>query len=112
MKINFEKGYVEFNRIRVSINKLIRVGIIDFIFKNIKIQFVYSEDGNCCFGYSDVTSYAELLKTIAGNPHEVEDKLSQYKNDYGVEHELWCQLLYCTFEKYNINQYVYALDFI
>lgn len=110
MEINFEEGYVEFNCIRVSINKLMRVGIIDFIFKDIKIQFVYLEGDDCCFGYSDATSYAKLLKTIAGSPKEVGAKLRQYQNDYGVERELWSQLLSCTFEKYNINEYSYIGD--
>lgn len=108
MELDFEKGCVSVENININISELIKVGLIDFVFNNVKLTFVYSEDRDYHFMYSDTVLYAELLKAIAGSPKEVGRNLCQYQNDFGVEHELWSQLLKCTFEKFNIDRWSYA----
>ena len=108
MILDLEKECVCIEDVDINISKLIKVGLLDVIFKNIKITFAYSDDGDYFFMYSDAVTYAELLKAMAGNRNEVRQKLLQYRNDFGVEHALWKQLLEATCEKFNIHIRTYA----
>lgn len=108
MELDLDKGYVDIAGIHIQIEELTHVGLMNFVFENVKVTFVYLDDGNYFFMYSDSNSYAELLKTIAGNPSAVGGELRRYQNDYGVEHELWTQLLQGTLEKFNISEFTYS----
>lgn len=108
MILDLEKECVCIEDVDINISELIKVGLLDVTFKNIKITFVYSDDGAYFFMYSDAETYAELLKAMAGNRKEVRQKLLQYRNDFGVEHALWKQLLEATCEKFNIHIITYA----
>ena len=108
MIFDLEKECICIEDVNVDISKLIKVGLLDVTFKNIKITFAYSDDGDYLFMYSDAVAYAELLKAIAGNRKDVRQKLLQYRNDFGVEHALWKQLLQTTCEKFDINCFTYA----
>lgn len=108
MIFDLEKECICIEDINIDISKLIKVGLLDVTFKNIKITFAYSDDGDYLFMYSDAVTYAELLKAIAGNRKDVRQKLLQYRNDFGVEHALWKQLLQTTCEKFDINCFTYA----
>lgn len=108
MIFDLEKECICIEDVNIDISKLIKVGLLDVTFKNIKITFAYSDDGDYLFMYSDAVAYAELLKAIAGNRKDVRQKLLQYRNDFGVEHALWKQLLQTTCEKFDINLFTYA----
>ena len=108
MIFDLEKECICIEDVNIDISKLIKVGLLDVTFKNIKITFAYSDDGDYLFMYSDAVAYAELLKAIAGNRKDVRQKLLQYRNDFGVEHALWKQLLQTTCEKFDINCFTYA----
>lgn len=108
MKLYLEKKCISVYGVNINIRKLSEVGLIDIDFINVKITFVYSYDGDYVFMYSDTASYEELIKKIAGNREDMRRKLLQYKNDFGVEHFLWKQLLQYTCKKFGVNEYTYA----
>lgn len=112
MILNLEKGYVSVDDVNISISKLNKVGLIDIYFKNIKNTFVYSECEDYFFMYSDAVAYAELIKAIAGNREEMRQKLIQYRNDFGVEHSLWKQLLKYACKKFDVNKYTYSDNYL
>lgn len=111
MRLDLEKGCINVDGVEININKLNKVGLVDVDFKNIKITFVYSDDEDYFFMYSDSASYEELIKEIAGNRKEMRQKLLRYQKDFGVEHSLWKQLLQYTCEKYEINRYIYSDEY-
>lgn len=108
MTLNIKEGYISIDDVDIEIDKLNKVGFVDVDFRNIKITFVYSDDEDYLFMYSDTEAYAKLIKEIAGSRKDMRQKLIQYKNDFGVEHSLWKQLLQCTCEKFDINIYTYS----
>lgn len=108
MILNLEKGYVSVDDVNISISKLNKAGLIDVDFRNIDITFVYLEDEDYFFMYSDTVAYAELIKAIAEDREAMRRKLLQYKNDFGVEHFLWKQLMHYTCRKLSINVYRYS----
>ena len=111
MRLDLEKGCINVDGVEININKLNKVGLVDVDFKNIKITFVYSDDEDYFFMYSDSASYEELIKEIAGNRKEMRQKLLRYQKNFGVEHSLWKQLLQYTCEKYEINRYIYSDEY-
>lgn len=104
MKLNLEKECISVDGVNINIRELSKVGLIDIDFRNVKITFAYLYDGDYVFMYSDTTSYKELIKEIAGNRKDMSQKLCQYKNDFGVEHFLWKQLLQYTCKKFRVDK--------
>lgn len=108
MELNLEKGYINIDDVYINISNLNKAGLIDVVFRNVKITFAYSDYEDYFFMYSDTGAYRELIKEIAGNREDVRQKLLQYQNDFGIEHSLWKQLLKHAEIKYDINIYTYA----
>lgn len=108
MEINFEKECISVDGVNINIKKLYKVGLIDVDFRNVKITFAYSYDGDYFFMYSDTISYEELIKEIAGNRKDMRQKLLQYQNDFGAERSLWKQLLQYMCQKFGVNIYTYS----
>lgn len=104
----FENEILNLSGFKIPINKLTEVGLLNFDFLNVKIEFVYLEVDTYFFMYSNTKAYSELLKVIAGNRKEVRQKLLQYQNNYGVEHALWKQLVCNTIFKFNLDMFKYA----
>lgn len=110
MLLDLERECVCIEDVNIDISKLIKVGLLDVALKDIKITFTYLDAGDYFFMYSDDMAYVELLKTIAENRKDVRQKLLQYRNDFGVEHALWKQLLQAACEKFTIYIFNYADD--
>lgn len=106
--VDFERDIVKAGGLTIRIRELSKVDTMKFDFENVGLSFVYFDDGNVYFLYSDALAYTKLLKKIASSPKKVGERLRYFQNDYGVEHELWVQLLQHTLKKFNINQYSYA----
>lgn len=107
MKLNLERGTVEVEGWTVSLKDLEKVGKMNFCFNGNSLPLLYINDGDYLFMYSDANAYNELIKAIAPGIG-VGKELGKYANDFGIEHELWKQLLKVTIGKYDINQYSYA----
>ncbi|WP_086287623.1 nuclease-related domain-containing protein [Campylobacter sp. P0085] len=105
MKLNLEKECISVDGVDINIRELSEVGLIDIDFINVKITFAYLYARDYIFMYSDTTSYEELIKKIAGNRTDMRRKLLQYKNDFGVEHFLWKQLLQSMCAKFGVDRY-------
>lgn len=110
MEINFERDCIVFSKYNINLNKLKNVRFMDFTFKEINLKFLYLDIGKYLFFFENETLYDELIKLIAGNPASVGNILRKYQNDFGVEHELWTQLVQHAITKFKINYYSYADD--
>ena len=111
MILNLEKGYVSVDDVNISISKLNKAGLIDVDFRNIDITFVYLEDEDYFFMYSDTAAYAELIKAIAEDREAMRRKLLLYMNDFGVGHFLWKQLMHYACKKFDLSVYLYMDEF-
>lgn len=125
MKIDFKSGYIDMKDSircigvrgdRIKINELIEVELKNFLYKNINMTFLYINDGNDWFMYSDWELYNKLLKLIIETKEDVENILCKFDNDYGEEHALWEALVdaakgkfisNCTVVGYNYHGYIY-----
>ena len=108
MQIDFENEIVEVDgKLIVNISTLSKVGKCNISLMSVSIDFIYADDNDVCLFYDDYSSYDSLIKLIAGNSEQVGKYLKKYKNDFGIEHEIWKQLLRVTIKKYGIDEYAY-----
>jgi len=107
MELNLEQGYVQVEDYEILIKDLEKVSKMCFCLEGNSLPLLYIYDGDHLFMYSDSNAYNKLLKVIASGIG-VGKELRKYENDFGLEHELWKQLLFATFEKFSIFEYDYA----
>ena len=108
MKLDFEKDRVHFGEIYSSFENITEVGKISAEIGAVSCKFTYYEDDEYVFIYDDVNSYNGLIKQIAGNREEVRKKLVKYKNNFGVEHALWKQLIIQAGRRFSLDSFFYA----
>lgn len=106
MKIDYETRKVYLDSI--TINGPIMVKEILLAFGSISMPFIFVNDGDSVFLYEDSYKYNELIKNLAGNPNDVGKMLHKYEKQFGIEHDLWKQLVTVTIQKYGFNMWEYA----